>query len=141
VALTLGCLQFASLHDTEKALSILVSHPYFGSKNVLVSPLPPPNVSPLPPAPVAPRFIRPVKLANPQMSTAYPQPGQLWDFVRPWGSIREVSVTLEESQVQGTPSGQGECRWRAKVQFWYEEEAHRFESSFLNAGPFAGWEM
>jgi hypothetical protein len=122
--------------DTEKAYSILVSHPYFTSKNVLFSPLPPPQVAPLPPVPVAPRFIRPLKKADSEGTTAYPQPGELWDYVRPWGSIREVSVVLEETHVADAET---ECRWRAKVQFWWEDEASRFETN--NSSTFAGWEM
>ena len=90
---------------------------------------------------MAPRIIRPIKLANSEQVPAYPQSGALWDFVRPWGSIREVSVSLEKSQVPDGQPGQGECRWRATVQFWYEEEAQRFETSYPNSGPFLGWEM
>lgn len=119
---------------------MLVKHPFFASKNVLFSPLPPPNCNPLPPAPVAPRFIRPTKFILGEGETN-PSPGQVWDFAHAWGSIRDITMTLEESQVPGVQPGHGEWRWRAAVQFWHEVEAQQFEATYPSAGPLMGWEV
>lgn len=70
-----------------------------------------------------------------------PSEGQIWDTVRGWGSIRHISVFLEVNQGE-TSAAVGECRWRAKVEFWYEDEAAMFEQGFNRlGGSIVGWQV
>jgi hypothetical protein len=32
-------------------------------------------------------------------------------------------------------------RWRARVEFWYEDEAQRFEAGFANSQVLMGWQV
>jgi len=65
-----------------------------------------------------------------------PTPGQLFDAIRPWGSLRSVGVWAD---------GLGEDKqtiWGARVEFWYEDEARKFEVGFGQTGSLVkGWQM
>ena len=68
-----------------------------------------------------------------------PSPGELYDEVRKWGSLRQVSVWAHEAARQGE---NGQLRWGARVEFWYEDEAARFEVGFGQTGStIKGWQL
>ncbi|KAK4688223.1 hypothetical protein P7C73_g1892, partial [Tremellales sp. Uapishka_1] len=144
--------------SAEKALAILPEHPFLQRKPTYISPYPPPQRLPSPPGPVSIRYIQPTKLVNAPISSPYPNttdalmatvptPGQLHDAFRPWGSMREVSVWVEEKrgpQGEFSPDGgkQGNLQWRARVEFWYEDEARRFEVGWGQTGSLLkGWQL
>lgn len=71
-----------------------------------------------------------------------PSEGGIWDTVRGWGSIRHISLFLEVNQAGSTSPSGGEYRWRAKIEFWYEDEAAMFEQGFSRMGGLiAGWQV
>ncbi|KAL1405283.1 hypothetical protein Q8F55_008910 [Vanrija albida] len=134
-----GTLQFHTMYEAEKALSLLHHHPYLAAHlGILVSPFPPPNT--LPESTAAPRFIRPLRFAGSNHPTL-PTEGQVYDLIRSWGAIREVSVTLEVSRPRDLPEHiDGDVRWRAKVVFWHDDEATKFETEFQAKGLLVeGW--
>jgi len=78
-----------------------------------------------------------------------PTPGELFDAIRPWGSLRTVGVwvqNIHQSQ-DGMTGGAGcgggaELKWSAKVDFWYEDEARRFEVGWGQTGSLLkGWQL
>lgn len=134
---------FALTCPAEKAQAILVNHSYLVNHlNIVVSLFSPPISHPLPPAPVAPRLIRPTIFKGDVSHAMLPSEGQIWDTVRGWGSIRHISVFLEVNQNELSSPGGGEYRWRAKVEFWYEDEAAMFEQGFSRmGGSIVGWQV
>lgn len=67
-----------------------------------------------------------------------PTPGELFDACRPWGAIRELEVWIQDNNLKdGEP-----IKWRARVEFWHEDEAHRFELGIGEQGCLIkGWEV
>ncbi|WVQ98700.1 hypothetical protein IAU59_005831 [Kwoniella sp. CBS 9459] len=149
-----GTIGFAKLSDAERALAILLNHTTFTPLGVWFSPYPPPHILPLPDSPTTTRYICPTKLAiapslppNPspeQSFRAYvPTPAEVFDAVRPWGCIRSVNSYLQQTQIEGQPDDptQGHL-WMAKVEFWYEAEALRFETGFgESCSLLKGWQV
>ncbi|OCF45496.1 hypothetical protein I317_00744 [Kwoniella heveanensis CBS 569] len=140
--------------SAERALAILADHTIFAPRGVWFSPHPPPHILPLPESPASTRYIRPTKLAlaptlppNPspeQSFRAYvPTPAEVYDAVRPWGSIRSVNSYLQQAAIEGKQEDptQGHL-WMARVEFWYEDEASRFETGFGQAcNLLKGWQI
>jgi len=70
-----------------------------------------------------------------------PSPGELFDAVRLWGSLREVSVWAVKA-FPDQEEGEGNLTWRARVEFWFEDEARRFEVAFGQTGSIIkGWQL
>ena len=133
----------------EKALAILIAHPYLAHAGLIVSTYPPPtsphhlpNIMPFPDPPVPARYIRPTLQVSPAPTTISQDPaqalhsqvpslGELFDAFRPWGSLRQITVWLEE---QPYSCGPPTMLWGARVLFWYEDEARRFEVGFGATG-------
>ncbi|KAI9638333.1 uncharacterized protein MKK02DRAFT_42720 [Dioszegia hungarica] len=144
-----GTLHFVSLHSAEKALAILIAHPYLAHAGLIVSTYPPPtsphhlpNILPFPDPPVPARYIRPTLQVSPAPTTISQDPaqalhsqvpslGELFDAFRPWASLRQITVWLEE---QPSSCGPPTMSWGARVLFWYEDEARRFEVGFGATG-------
>lgn len=64
-----------------------------------------------------------------------PSPGELFEAVRPWGSIRQVGIFLQ-------PTSHTESLWFARVEFWYNDEARRFDVCFGETGStIKGWQV
>lgn len=61
--------------------------------------------------------------------THCPSPGELFEAVRFWGSVREIKVWAEPPVQEGGPPS-----WGARIEFWYEDEARRFEIGFGQRG-------
>ncbi|WVF72122.1 hypothetical protein IAT40_006934 [Kwoniella sp. CBS 6097] len=149
-----GTIEFTKMDDAERALAILTNHTIFTPRGVWFSPYPPPHILPLPDSPLSTRYIRPTKLAlapslpaNPtpeQNFRAYvPTPSEVFDAVRPWGCIRSVNSYLQQTEVEGqlNDSAQGHL-WMAQVEFWYEDEASRFEVGFgESCSLIKGWQV
>jgi hypothetical protein len=116
----------------------------------MVSTYPPPTspnhlplVLPFPDPPVPARYLRPTEHiifpctgdnSDPAavLSSQVPSLGELFDIIRPWGSLRQVTVWFEDSlpAEHGPPT----LSWGARVLFWYEDEARRFEQGFGTTG-------
>lgn len=79
-----------------------------------------PGAAPMPPLAggARARHIVPIPMAHGTM--ARPSARDLFWLLRPWGSVKSISV--------GTMSG-----WVARVEFWHECEAVRFESALTMA--------
>jgi hypothetical protein len=75
-----------------------------------------------------------------------PTPSEVFDAVRPWGSIRQLSVWSESAT-----GGVGDANrapsthvpsWGARVEFWYDDEAARFDVGFgQRACLIKGWQV
>lgn len=144
----------------EKALVILIGHPSLADAGLIVSTYPPPtsphhlpHVLPFPDPPVPARYLRPTQhISTPQsahskdpvvaLSSQVPALGELFDIVRPWGSLRQITVWLEKGQSAESDQLQPALSWGARVSFWYEDEARRFEMGFGATGfLIKGWQM
>lgn len=141
----------------EKALAILLNHPYLTQHGLLVSPYTPISQSPygalppniLPPSHNVPaRYINPTILVSPilpagdnasaRMAAQLPTPGEVFDFCRRWAAVREVHVWMRE----GHPNNSQLFMWSARVEFWYEDEALRFDSGVGDRGDLLkGWQV
>ena len=63
-----------------------------------------------------------------------PTPVELFNAVRQWGSVREIRIWTENQNTR--------LSWVARVEFWYEEEAKRFETGFgQQALTLKGWQV
>jgi hypothetical protein len=151
-------LHYPTYNLAEKALAILIAHPYLAHAGLIVSPFPPssslqhlPNILPFPDPPVPARYIRPTRQVIPSaldgnsdqitiVSAQVPSLGELFDLIRPWGSVRQITVWFEEGQSSGhKPTA---VSWSARVLFWYDDEARRFEHGFGATGMLVkGWQM
>ncbi len=133
-------------------MATLPIHPFMVERGVFISPYPAPHIVPFPDPPVAARYLRPTMLMQfpeiPLESTATagfmascPSPGELFDVVRQWGSLRQVSVWADNSG--DTPAdGPANSKWGARVEFWFENEARRFEVGFGQTGSIIkGWQL
>lgn len=142
--------------SVEKALATLPSHPLIAPNGINVSPYTPPLLLPAPPLPCPARYICPTTLVAsppPLLTTedadaAYlrtcPTPGQVFDAVRPWGAVRIISVWLEERPADHADhaGSAGTLSWKARVEFWDDMEARRFEVGFGAHGLLLkGWRM
>lgn len=108
----------------------------------MISPYPPPM--PLPLGESRGRYIRPTQRVlqplqiipniTPGPIAQCPSPAELFDAVRGWGSVRDIQIWSEPLM--------GQLSWAARVEFWYEDEANRFEIGFRQQGShFKGWQM
>ena len=131
----------------EKALAVLAHHPYLVARGVVISPYPLPRVLPLSLSPG--RYIRPTQAAlvpaikSPNATERFmqqcPTPGELFDAVRSWGSVRQLRVWAETTPSEGSTE---EVKWGARVEFWYEDEARRFQIGFGQmASLIKGWQV
>ncbi|WWC90052.1 uncharacterized protein L201_004984 [Kwoniella dendrophila CBS 6074] len=149
-----GTIEFTSLPLTERALAILINHTTFAPRGVSFSPYPPPHFLPMPEPPTASRYIRPTRLAKhpslppqPQpedvFRTLFPTPADVYDAIRPWGSIRSVNSYVMEAHDDVKMEGQEQSHaWMARVDFWYEEEAKNFDIGFgKTASLLKGWQI
>ena len=59
---------------------------------------------------------------TPGGGAAMPTPQEVYDIVRVWGSIRLINLVVV---------GSG---WSCRIEWWYEDEAHRFQCNFKRAG-------
>ncbi|KIR32432.1 hypothetical protein I352_05259 [Cryptococcus deuterogattii MMRL2647] len=67
-----------------------------------------------------------------------PSPSELYDAIRPWGSLKSVSTWLAGV----APEDPATPDWFAKVEFWYADEAQRFETDFGQTGSLIkGWQV
>lgn len=83
--------------------------------------------------PVAPKSTSAADLVAAQL----PTPSELFDTCRPWGAVRALSIWTEEEVRNGEP-----IKWRAKVEFWQEEDAQRFETGLGENGILIkGWQV
>ncbi|WWC69489.1 uncharacterized protein I206_103430 [Kwoniella pini CBS 10737] len=128
-----GTIEFWSEALAERALAILVNYAHFSVQGVRVSPYPA-CLTPFPAYPTAIRYIRPTRRskfiglpANLRPEAAYqanyPTPGEVYDAVRPWGSVRWVNSSA-------CPHDDPDLGWTATVEFWYEDEARHFDQGF-----------
>ncbi|KAL7423910.1 hypothetical protein Q5752_001495 [Cryptotrichosporon argae] len=137
-----GVIEFDSMEHAEKALTCLLMHPWINNNNITVSPYQPPHL--LPPAACAPRYIRPVTLmtdlrGRTDLRYVCPTPGEVWQAVRPWGSLRSIMVWIDNTAPHEQNMGK---HWRAKVEFWYEEDAKHFDTGFGATGALLkGWQI
>ena len=84
--------------------------------------------------PIIPRSAELKEIIAAQLPTS----GELFDACRQWGAVRalEVWITTKEFK-DGQP-----IEWRARVEFWQEDEAHRFEVGMGDFGMLIkGWEV
>nr|XP_018263874.1 uncharacterized protein I303_03749 [Kwoniella dejecticola CBS 10117]OBR86032.1 hypothetical protein I303_03749 [Kwoniella dejecticola CBS 10117] len=147
-----GTVEFMTVALAERALAVLVNHAFFTPKGAWFSPYPPPHVLPLPNNPSAPRYIRPTHRVTPldlppnhtaeqALRAILPTPGDVYDAVRPWGSVRSVNSYITTTA--------GDCKdqnlqnqWMAVVEFWYEDEARQFDEGFgKTASLLKGWQV
>jgi len=76
-----------------------------------------------------------------------PTPGELFDALRPWGSMRDIAIWAGDVEPLGRDSNITEhsrpvLDWGARVEFWSEEEAARFQVGFGATGSLVkGWQM
>ncbi|WWD15889.1 hypothetical protein CI109_100313 [Kwoniella shandongensis] len=149
-----GTIEFSTLDAAERALAVLANHTSFTPLGVWFSPYPPPASLPLPDGYVTSRYIRPTHLAIPptlppnptpeQSVAAYlPTPNELYAAVRPWGSVRMVNTWVQETVGEGSDMHDaGKLKWLARVDFWFEDEARRFEIGFGATGSLLkGWQV
>lgn len=128
-------------------------HPLIVQQNLFISPYPVPQTLPFA-EPICPaRFIRPIKLVMPVRPTTKhrpaeefmsrcPSPGELFDTLRRWGSIRQVSVWAEHGSVTAFGNPEESFGWAARVEFWFDDEATRFQVGFGQTGSTVkGWQM
>ncbi|KIR38087.1 hypothetical protein I307_05029 [Cryptococcus deuterogattii 99/473] len=67
-----------------------------------------------------------------------PSPSEFYDAIRPWGSLKSVSTWLAGV----APEDPAIPDWFAKVEFWYADEAQRFETDFGQTGSLIkGWKV
>jgi hypothetical protein len=137
----------------EKALTILPEHPYIAQRGIIISPYPAPQLLPLPDQIVPARYLRPSALVHPpseplpadatlKFMAQCPSSAQLYDSIRPWGSLRQLSVWAQEEELPPGTEGQARLLWRARVEFWYEDEAKMFEIGFGQTGSIIkGWQV
>ncbi|OCF54150.1 hypothetical protein L486_08346 [Kwoniella mangroviensis CBS 10435] len=149
-----GTIEFTTLQLAERALTILVNHTTFTPRGVWFSPYPSPYILPLPNPPTAARYIRPTRLivppsfpSEPQPEQAFrayfPTPAEVYDAVRPWGSLRSVNSYITEvlDEVKVEENGQRH-QWIARVEFWNEDEAKMFDEGFgKTASLLKGWQI
>ncbi|EIW69665.1 hypothetical protein TREMEDRAFT_30506, partial [Tremella mesenterica DSM 1558] len=140
--------QVLLIAQAEKALAILPFHFAFVMKNMTVSPAPPPSYLPFPDPTTRIRYIRPQRLVFPPepspsrdgiLPTAWPTSGDIFEALRPWGSLRQVNVWRDEdgAELEGE-----EHNWRALAEFWHEDEAERFSTGFgATASYLKGWQI
>lgn len=147
-----GCLLMTS---AEKALAMLVTHPYLSQESVITTPFPHtssfdsyPQLLPLSTPGVPARYIHPHQHTQPvqplaataeaAISAQVPTPAELFDVCRQWGAVRVISVWVENSHLQdGLP-----VKWKGRVEFWYEDEAKRFEVGLGEMGMLVkGWQV
>ncbi|KAK8869837.1 hypothetical protein IAR55_000405 [Kwoniella newhampshirensis] len=145
-----GTIEFFTLGAAERALAVLANHTSFAPLGVWFSPYPPPAILPSPEPYVSGRYIRPTQMAvfpilpsnpTPEQTVAayFPTPSELYDAVRPWGSIRLVNTWIQETADEKVD---GRFQWLARVDFWHEDEARRFESGFGATGSLLkGWQV
>jgi hypothetical protein len=75
-----------------------------------------------------------------------PTPSEVFDAVRSWGSIRQLSVWSESAtggvvDAKRAPSTHVPS-WGARVEFWYDDEAARFDVGFgQRACLIKGWQV
>jgi hypothetical protein len=56
--------------------------------------------------------------------------------------MRQLSVWAQEAERVPGSEGPPELLWRARVEFWYEDEARRFEIGFGQSGCIIkGWKL
>ncbi|OXC69792.1 hypothetical protein AYX13_01559 [Cryptococcus neoformans] len=139
-----GTLEFNSLADAEKALAIINSHSMLAPRGVWVSPNPPHQSVSFPKSVIAERLIRPPEFSSLTQKAAQsvpkfaPSPSELYDSIRPWGSLKSVSTWLAGV----APANPAIPDWFAKVEFWYADEAQRFETEFGQTGSLIkGWQV
>lgn len=139
-----GTLEFNSLADAEKALAIINSHSMLAPRGVWVSPSPPDQPISFPKSVIAERLIRPSKFssltqkATQSLPKFAPTPSELYDAIRPWGSLKSVSTWLAGV----APANPTIPDWFAKVEFWYADEAQRFETEFgQTSSLIKGWQV
>lgn len=137
----------------EKAMATLPVHPFIIERGIFISPYPFPLILPSPHTPVPARCLQPTKLSGPAETTIIdpltagfmslcPSPGELFDAVRQWGSIRQVSVWAHASSESPVRNPFGNLTWGARVEFWFETEARRFEVGFGQTGSvIKGWQL
>ena len=98
----------------------------------------------LPPSQSRARFIRPMKQLTVEVPASSdpvdvfmaqcPTPVELFNAVRPWGSVRELRIWTENKE--------SNLVWVARVEFWFEDEARRFEVGFgQKALTLKGWQV
>nr|ODN81175.1 hypothetical protein L203_05681 [Cryptococcus depauperatus CBS 7841] len=138
-----GTLHFSTLADAEKALAILPDHPQLAPRGIWVSPLPPQQPIPLHASPTSERYIHPTHYAgfSPQSPAPISPPtsSELYDTVRPWGSLKSISTWATDANGS---KNLGKVQWFAKVEFWYSEEAQRFQIGFGQLGCLIkGWQV
>ncbi|WVR09791.1 hypothetical protein IAU60_006867 [Kwoniella sp. DSM 27419] len=149
-----GTIELLTTANAEKGLAILANHAVLCPRGLWVSPYPPPNILPPLASPTSARYIRPTALIRiPELpadatmeaifKAFFPTPSEVYDAVRPWGSVRSVNVYLQQTltgQGAGQPI-QGHL-WLAKVEFWYDDEASRFDFGFGEKGwLIKGWQV
>nr|XP_019042715.1 hypothetical protein I302_08421 [Kwoniella bestiolae CBS 10118]OCF21645.1 hypothetical protein I302_08421 [Kwoniella bestiolae CBS 10118] len=141
-----GTIEFTSIPLAERALAILVDHATFTPRGVWFSPYPPPYILPHPNPPTAARYIRPTKFVLPPIlppkprpedafRAYFPTPAEVYDAVRPWGSLRSVNSYITEAAEETTVKNEEKendhrHQWIARVEFWNEEEAKNFDTGF-----------
>ncbi|ORY33788.1 hypothetical protein BCR39DRAFT_557015 [Naematelia encephala] len=148
-----GLLQFDQLLNMERALATLPNHPILVAHGIVISPYPTPHTLPFPVPPTPARQIRPSKRVQGYETPAdgsptqifmaqCPSPGELFDAVRPWGSVRSVSVWIQQFNELSLSQLPPSLVWAARVEFWYEDEAQRFDIGFGQTGStIKGWQM
>jgi hypothetical protein len=130
----------------EKAMATLSTHPLMIPLKIMVSPYPSPTPLPYPQHLTPARYIRPKRSIAPPLPVDdnamlnfmahCPTPGELFDAVRPWGSLRSISVWADRIGPEEKPS------WGARVEFWYGDEARMFEVGFGQTGSLMkGWQL
>lgn len=131
-----------------------MQHPYLAQEGLIATPfiptpedlrpiLLPPQENPVPARYITPHHhVQPILPAAPTAEAAIeaqvPTPGEVFDACRRWGTVRLVSVWLETGQLtDGLP-----VKWKCRVEFWYEDEAKRFEVGMGKMGILIkGWQV
>lgn len=134
-------------------MATITAYPSVMERGICISPYAPPYTLPFPDPPVAARSLSPTKLVIPpqnptnisngnQAIMIFPTAGELFDQIRPWGTLRKVSVWVV-NEFSGTGRDpHGNPRWEARVEFWYEDEAKRFDVGFGQTGSIVkGWQL
>lgn len=113
-------------------------------RGVWVSPNPPHQSVSFPKSVIAERLIRPSEFSSLTQEAAQsvpkfaPSPSELYDSIRPWGSLKSVNTWLAGV----APANPAIPDWFAKVEFWYADEAQRFETEFGQTGSLIkGWQV
>ena len=135
-------------------MAIILAHQHLIELGIVASPFAPqptyqPSyaVMPFPNLPVPARHLVPTVRVDPEpprsnarddvIAAQMPTPSELFDTCRVWGAVRSLRVHVDQAIVDNEP-----VSWKARVEFWHEDDAHRFEVGLgQQAILIKGWQV